>query len=143
MLSFEIAAERCEDLTPLVYHRLFLDWPELEALFWREPVRQIQGEMLAKAIEALFDFIGERRYADMMISNEAVTHDGYEVPPEIFGRFFPAIRQAVRDLLNEAWTQAMDTAWDALIAEIDGFIARAFPGRTAAGAPIGVVPRLA
>jgi hemoglobin-like flavoprotein len=31
--SFELAAERCEDLTPLVYRRLFREHPETEAMF--------------------------------------------------------------------------------------------------------------
>jgi hemoglobin-like flavoprotein len=31
--SFELAAERCEDLTPRVYRRLFRKHPEAEAMF--------------------------------------------------------------------------------------------------------------
>ena len=31
--SFELAAARCDDLTPLVYRRLFRDHPEAEAMF--------------------------------------------------------------------------------------------------------------
>ena len=31
--SFELAAGRCEDLTPLVYRRLFRQHPEAEAMF--------------------------------------------------------------------------------------------------------------
>jgi hemoglobin-like flavoprotein len=34
--SFELAASRCEDLTPLVYHRLFREHPEAEPMFRRE-----------------------------------------------------------------------------------------------------------
>jgi hypothetical protein len=34
--SFELAAERCDDLTPLVYRRLFRQHPEAEAMFRRE-----------------------------------------------------------------------------------------------------------
>ena len=34
--SFELAAERCEDLTPLVYRRLFREHPEAEAMFRHE-----------------------------------------------------------------------------------------------------------
>jgi hemoglobin-like flavoprotein len=36
--SFELAAERCEDLTPLVYQRLFQEHPETEAMFRSEGV---------------------------------------------------------------------------------------------------------
>ena len=34
--SLEPAAERCEDLTPLVYRRLFREHPEAEAMFRHE-----------------------------------------------------------------------------------------------------------
>jgi hypothetical protein len=34
--SFELAAVRCDDLTPLVYIRLFRDHPEAEAMFRSE-----------------------------------------------------------------------------------------------------------
>jgi len=31
--SFELAAERCEDLTPLVYRRLAAEHPETQTMF--------------------------------------------------------------------------------------------------------------
>ncbi|TIH44719.1 globin, partial [Klebsiella pneumoniae] len=31
--SFELAAAACDDLTPLVYRRLFRDHPEAQAMF--------------------------------------------------------------------------------------------------------------
>src|SRR6185437_8245905 len=62
--SIELAAERGGDLTPQVYQRLFREQPEMEPLFWRDRNGTIKGEMLARVFEALFDFIGDRRYAD-------------------------------------------------------------------------------
>ena len=79
--SFELTAERCKDLTPLVYTQLFRDHPELERHFWREPKRRIQGEMLAKVIESILDFVGERRYSAVLIGSESVTHAGYDASP--------------------------------------------------------------
>jgi hypothetical protein len=38
--SFEIAAERCEDLTPPVYRRLFFEHPETKAMFRSEGRRE-------------------------------------------------------------------------------------------------------
>ena len=70
--SLELAAERCEDLTPLVYARLFREQPEMEALFWRDSNGQIKGEMLARVIEAILDFVGERLYASRLIQCEVV-----------------------------------------------------------------------
>ena len=52
--SLELAAERCEDLTPLVYERLFREHPEMEALFWRDTNHAVKGEMLARVFEAYY-----------------------------------------------------------------------------------------
>jgi len=57
--SFELAAERSEDLTPDVYARLFREQPEMEILFWRDTNHQIRGEMLTRVIQAILDFVGE------------------------------------------------------------------------------------
>ncbi len=41
--SFELAAGRCEDLTPLVYRRLFREHPEAEPMFRREANDLVKG----------------------------------------------------------------------------------------------------
>ena len=58
--SFELAAERCSDLTPLVYQRLHLAHPETRAMFRSEGSELVKGSMLALTIEAILDFAGER-----------------------------------------------------------------------------------
>ena len=90
-LSFELAAERCEDLTPLVYARLFAQQPQMLPHFWRDTSGAIKGEMLARVIEAILDFVDERQYADHLIQCEVMTHDGYDVPPDVFATFFGVV----------------------------------------------------
>ena len=58
--SFELAAERCEDLTPLVYRRLFREHPEAQAMFRSEGSDLVKGSMLALTIDAILDFVGDR-----------------------------------------------------------------------------------
>ena len=99
--TFEIAADLCEDLTPLVYARLFRDQPEMEPLFWRDKNHQVKGEMLSRVISAILDFAGERLYAATMIQCEVITHEGYDVPPEVFAVFFGTVRDTLRDLLAD------------------------------------------
>jgi hemoglobin-like flavoprotein len=122
--SLEIAAERCDDLTPLVYERLFARNPEMKALFWRDGNNAIKGEMLSRAFEAILDFVGERRYADHMLGAEVVTHEGYDVPRSVFATFFPVVRDTVAEIAGADWTSAMASAWDAMLAEIDLYVAR-------------------
>jgi hemoglobin-like flavoprotein len=129
--SFELAAERCDDLTPLVYARLFADQPEMEALFWRDSNGAIKGEMLARVIEAILDFVGERLYASHLIQCEVVTHAGYDVPPEVFRVFFRTVADTMRDLLGEAWTPAIDGAWASVLADLDYYVTHPDQAETA------------
>ncbi|HEX2559805.1 globin [Phenylobacterium sp.] len=123
--SLELAAERCEDLTPLVYAKVFERHPEMLPHFWRDTKDAIKGEMLSRTFSAILDFVGERRYADHMILTEMVTHEGYDVPREVFATFFGFVRDAVREVLGADWTPPFAQAWDELLAEIDGYIASA------------------
>lgn len=119
--TLEALAERAGDPTPLVYARLFARHPQMEPYFWRDADGAIKGEMLSRAFEAILDFVGDRRYADHMIGTEMITHEGYDVPRDIFITFFETIRDTVRDVLSEDWTAAQDDAWTAMLAEIASY----------------------
>lgn len=119
--SLERLAELCADPTPLVYRELFRTHPYMEPYFWRDTNGAIRGEMLSRTFAAIFDFIGPRRYADMMIKTEMVTHEGYDVPREVFITFFSIIRDTTRSVLGATWTPAMEAAWTALLQEIQYF----------------------
>src|SRR5438105_1279991 len=82
--SFELAAERCEDLTPLVYHRLFSAHPEAHAMFRSEGSELVKGSMLALTIEAILDFAGDRKGSFRLIECEVASHDAYGTPRELF-----------------------------------------------------------
>jgi hemoglobin-like flavoprotein len=120
-ISFELAASRCEDLTPLVYRRLFDEHPETQAMFRLEGRDLVTGSMLALAIEAILDFAGQRRGHFRLIACEVASHDGYGTPRELFMAFFAVIRDSVRDLLGEEWSTEIAQAWDQLLVEIDAF----------------------
>jgi hemoglobin-like flavoprotein len=120
--SLELAAERCADLTPLVYARLFCEQPQMEALFWRDKNGAIRGEMLARVFEAILDFIGERLYAHHLIQCEVVTHAGYDVPPDVFQTFFPVVAATLREVLADDWTPQIDEAWRGLLGDLDFYV---------------------
>ncbi|HEY2707790.1 MAG TPA: globin [Caulobacteraceae bacterium] len=121
-LSLEVAAERAGDLTDAVYARLFERQPEMKALFWRDTNGSIKGEMLMRVFEAIFDFIGERRYADHLIQCEVVTHAGYDVPPNVFATFFGVVAETVREACGPGWTAAMDAGWKLTLADLDFYV---------------------
>jgi hemoglobin-like flavoprotein len=120
--SLELAAERCEDLTPLVYDRLFHVKPETRAMFRADPRNLVKGSMLELAVEAILDFAGERKASHRLIFCEVQSHDGYGTPPEIFAVFFEVIADTVRDLLGKQWSPDIDAAWRTTLKDLDGYV---------------------
>jgi hemoglobin-like flavoprotein len=121
--SFELAAERCEDLTPLVYRRLFDEHPEAQLMFRSEGSDPVKGSMLALTIEAILDFAGARRGYFRLIECEVCSHDAYGTPRELFVAFFAVIAATLRELLGSDWSAEIDTAWQRLLAELEGVVA--------------------
>jgi hemoglobin-like flavoprotein len=125
--SFELAAERCEDLTPLVYQRLFREHPETESMFRSEGSDLVKGSMLALTIDAVLDFAGDRNGHFRMIECEVSSHDAYGTPRELFAAFFGVIAGTLRDILDADWSPEIDGAWRNLLDEIAGVVTQ---GRT-------------
>jgi hemoglobin-like flavoprotein len=122
--SFELAAERCEDLTPLVYRRLFREHPEAQAMFRTEGSTLVKGSMLALTIDAILDFAGDRTGHFRMIECEVSSHDAYGTPRELFVAFFGVIAETLRDLLKADWSPEIDAAWRNLLDEVEGVVAQ-------------------
>lgn len=120
--SLEAVAELGEDPTERVYARLFADNPDMAALFWRDTNGAIKGEMLSRVFAAILDFVGERHYASHMIGTEMITHEGYDVPREVFATFFRVVGDTLREMLGVAWTPQMETGWRDMLADIDLFV---------------------
>jgi hemoglobin-like flavoprotein len=121
--SFELAAGRSEDLTPLVYARLHREHPETVAMFRTQGSDLVKGSMLALTTEAILDFAGERSGKFRMIACEVSSHDAYGTPRELFLAFFGVIAATLRELLGAEWTADMDKAWAEMVAEIEGIVA--------------------
>ena len=116
----------------------------MEAHFFRDDERSlIKGEMLMRVFEALLDFIGERRYADHMIECEVITHEGYDVPREVFATFSGIVAEVVREACGAGWTGAMEAAWRRTLADLENYVAH--PEQASAQAPErgGEQPRVA
>ena len=120
--SFELAAERCEDLTPLVYRRLFEKHPEAEGMFRSEGSAPVKGSMLALTIEATLDFAGERTSHFRLIECEVLSHDAYGTPRDLFISFFGVIADTLHEIIGADWTPEIDAAWRKLFDEIEGIV---------------------
>lgn len=120
--SLERAAELCDDLTPLVYARLFAAHPEMEALFIRDTNGQVRGEMLTRAFEAILDFVGDRRWAHNLIQTEVVNHEGWDVPRDVFAVFFGTVAETIKAEIGAAWTTDTEAAWSRLLGDLDWYV---------------------
>ena len=123
-LSFELAAERCEDLTPLVYQRLLREHPETQTMFRSQGSELVKGSMLAFAIEAILDFAGERSGKFRMIACEVASHDAYGTPRDLFFAYFGIIAATLRELLGPHWSREIDDAWRDMLAQIKDIVAQ-------------------
>src|ERR1700743_1196573 len=121
--SFELAAERCEDLPPLGYARLHREHPETLAMFRTVGADLVKGSMLALTTEAILDFAGERSGKFRMIACEVSSHDAYGTPRDLFFAFFGVIAATLRELLGEEWSDEIDEAWREMLAEIEPIVA--------------------
>jgi hemoglobin-like flavoprotein len=120
--SFELAAARCEDLTPLVYRRLFSQHPEAEAMFRSEGSDPVKGSMLALTIDAIMDFAGERSGRFRLVECEVSSHDAYGTPRDLFVAFFSVIAQTLREILGPDWSPEIEGAWRELLDELEGVV---------------------
>ncbi len=125
--SFELAAERCADLTPLVYARLFREHPEAEPMFRSQGSDLVKGLMLALTIDAILDFAGERTGLFRLIACEVSSHDAYGTPRDLFVAFFGVIARTLREILGDDWSPEIGAAWRNLIGEIEAMVAQAAP----------------
>ena len=122
--SFELAAGRRGDITPMVYRRLFRQHPEAEAMFRSEGADLVKGSMLALAIDAMLDFAGDRSGHFRMIECEVASHEAYGTPRELFGEFFRTIADTLSELLGDDWSPEMEQAWRNFLGEVDQVIAQ-------------------
>lgn len=132
--SLELVSERCPDLTPYVYERLFAEYPDMKPLFWRDTTDAVKGEMLAKVFEVILDFIGDNLFAANMVQCEVITHSGYDVPPQVFRVFFATVAATIREQLGDDWTPEIDAAWKKLLKDLDYFVTHPDQNETALAA---------
>jgi hemoglobin-like flavoprotein len=116
--SLDAVVARVGDPGPVVYDRLFADYPDTLALFFLDRDGTRRDHMLSVTFETLLDFLGDRNFAANMLRCEVINHQEFGVPPETFTRFFVVMRDAFRDLLGPDWTADFDTAWATVLDEL-------------------------
>jgi hemoglobin-like flavoprotein len=127
--SLERAAQRLEDLSPMVYQRFFLSHPEAEALFGPDDANLIKGNMLNGILHAVMAQ-AEGQELDRAYY-WAMDHVSYGVSLPMFQVMFEAIVGVLGDCLQSEWTDAMASAWQRQFEELMVQIRAAFVAGTA------------
>ena len=109
------------DLNAGIYGRLFALHPEMETQFIRDTDGAVRGEMLARVFEIIIDVAEGRAWAARMIQCEFVTHDGYGVPPDVFGVFFRVVAAEIEAVPGADWSATDTVAWEKLLTTLNWF----------------------
>jgi hemoglobin-like flavoprotein len=127
--TLELAAERDLDITTPVYQRYFARCSDSQALM-RYVDDTVRGRMLQEVLRLLLleDVTVDADY----LRFETRTHTGYGVTPTMYPPLLGAVRDAVREVLADEWTEAMAAAWDA---RIERLLAAIEAARLASAAP--------
>ncbi|PKQ08800.1 MAG: globin [Alphaproteobacteria bacterium HGW-Alphaproteobacteria-12] len=120
--SISRVADVAGDPTARVYARLFERQPEMEKLFILDKDDSAKGHMLAEALDCVFDLLGPRSYAPVLIQSELTNHEGFGTPPRVFATFFNVVMETFRELLGAEWAAEIDAAWQTMLGEIEGLI---------------------
>jgi len=109
--SLELVAERCDDLVPLVYRRLFAARPDLREFFAlgaAELPRTGMGNMVNEILRILADD------SALDLHNEAqaaiVFHTGWGLGMDMYRDVLAAVVASVRDMCGDEWPD-FEAAW--------------------------------
>jgi hemoglobin-like flavoprotein len=114
--SLAAAAERIGDPAPLIYRRLFATRPEVVPLFSGDASGSIRGEMLARAIDVLLDFVGDQGFATNFLRAERENHAGFGVEPGLYMTFFDVIFEVLSEEMGADWSAEVRQTWAEVLA---------------------------
>ena len=102
-------AENAEKITTRMYEILFANYPDTEALFANADPDQ--HKKLAAAVVAYASNIDNLEVLDKAVEKMATTHVAAKVKPEHYPMVAVAILGAIQDVLGDAATEEVLTAW--------------------------------
>lgn len=110
--SLENAAEKVDDLTPLVYARFFRVYPEARECFGvgLDDGDYGKGRMLNSIIDAVLDQARGILYPGLIYS-WGCDHQAYKATVPMCAAMLEALRAELADLLGPDWTPDTDAAW--------------------------------
>jgi hemoglobin-like flavoprotein len=114
--SLNIAARRCDDLTPLVYAEFFKVRPDAARFFSTDATINLigRGRMLSFVLDLLLDSAAGQLYVAEHMQTSAYDHVSLGVfETDLYTDFMSALVTVLSELLADDWSDASAKAWRA------------------------------
>lgn len=112
--SFELAAEKSEDITDIIYEKYFASCPGSEALMSHID-QGVKGKMLQEVIRLIM--VEDYTQEDQYLNFEVKFHQGsYSVEQHMYGNLLNSVHAAIKELIGGDWTEEFEDAWKNKIA---------------------------
>lgn len=123
--SLELAADRIDDIVPLVYQRLFAmrqDLPAIFAVASDAAPRSGMGNMINEVLRLIL--ADGKADTDVEAHSAVVFHLGWGLDLQMYSDVLDAVLAAVHGACGETWTTDMLCAWGARLEEVRAALAR-------------------
>lgn len=120
--SLELAAERVDDLVPLVYERFFALRPDARALFGNDALGR--GRMFNETLTMILECTQEVGYLEGIVEREVGDHREYGATLSMYESYFEAVVQAMQDAVSESWTPSHEESWRRQLKHLMSIVAR-------------------
>lgn len=107
--SLDLAAERVDDLVPLVYERFFALRPDVVHLFENDPLGR--GRMFNETLTMILEYTRQAGYLEGIVEREVQDHREYGATLSMYESYFDAVVQALQAVLGTIWLPQYEEAW--------------------------------
>ena len=120
--SLELAAERVDDLVPLVYERFFALRPDASQLFGNDALGR--GRMFNETLTMILECTQEVEYLEGIVEREVRDHQGYGATLSMYESYFDAVVQALQAALGDSWRPRYEESWRRQLKRLMSVVAR-------------------
>lgn len=111
--------ETSESLLTETYLRFFEVCPEAESL-WEKDDPVSRAKMFNSIILTIMDNLSRPEICEKNLQSDVKEHIEYGVSSEMYGLFFNALIEALKETLNDDFNQDMELAWRRQLDKIEG-----------------------
>ncbi|MBT3897158.1 globin [Pseudomonadales bacterium] len=111
--SFEIVAEKADDISLAVYKNYFARCPGSKELMTHVD-DIVRGRMLDEVYRLMMneDYSDEESYLNFEVKNHRLA---YSVKPDMYGNLLEALKEVIAESLGAEWNDAYELAWQSRI----------------------------